>query len=262
MDKKTKKTKKRIPKQKQKQKQKVIQKVSVNVSSSGGSGGSTMPSNYPSQQMIPNFIKSNEQEQNIIKSLVDLLNKPQTISKQPQEVFNIPRTQETQTQETQTQETPQRSVKLQTKNIKTEPMETQTEENFNIPLGNYDEYSENPVLNPPINTSNLNLTERVNESQKDSEDEPRVNPNISITLTKKEQQKLAKQQKEELGIVGLKDKILEYEFRLKNASSKQIGPIQRELNIYIKKLNELNELNNNPFNLPQINQDDSWITEK
>ena len=97
MDKKTKKTKKRIPKQKQKQKQKVIQKVSVNVNSSGGSGGSTMPSqNYPSQQMIPNFIKSNEQEKSIIKSLVDLLNKPQTISKQPQEVFNIPRTQEAQ----------------------------------------------------------------------------------------------------------------------------------------------------------------------
>ena len=72
MDKKTKKTTKRIPKQKQKQKQKVIQKVGVNVSSSGGSGGSTMPSqNYPSQQMIPNFIKSNEQEKNIIKSLVD-----------------------------------------------------------------------------------------------------------------------------------------------------------------------------------------------
>ena len=98
MDKKTKKTKKRIPKQKQKQKQKVIQKVSVNVSSSGGSGGSTMPSNYPSQQMIPNFIKSNEQEKNIIKSLVDLLNKPQTISKQPQEVFNIPRKREAQTE--------------------------------------------------------------------------------------------------------------------------------------------------------------------
>ena len=59
MDKKTKKTKKRIPKQKQKQKQKVIQKVSVNVNSSGGGGGSTMPSeNYPSKQMIPNFIKS------------------------------------------------------------------------------------------------------------------------------------------------------------------------------------------------------------
>ena len=81
MDKKTKRIKKKIPKQKQKQKQKVIQKVSVNVSSSGGSGGSTMPSqNYPNQQMIPNFIKSNEQEKSIIKSLVDLLNKPQTIS--------------------------------------------------------------------------------------------------------------------------------------------------------------------------------------
>ena len=88
MDKKSKKTKKRIPKQKQKQKQKVIQKVSVNVNSSGGCGGSTMPSqNYPSQQMIPNFIKSNEQEKNLIKSLVDLLNKLQTISRQPQEVL-------------------------------------------------------------------------------------------------------------------------------------------------------------------------------
>ena len=98
MDKKTKRIKKKIPKQKQKQKQKVIQKVNVSVSSSGGSGGSTMPSNYPSQQMIPNFVKSNEQEKNIIKSLVDLLNKPQTISRQPQQVFNIPSIQETQTQ--------------------------------------------------------------------------------------------------------------------------------------------------------------------
>ena len=77
MDKKTKRIKKKIPKQKQKQKQKVIQKVNVSVSSSGGSGGSTMPSNYPSHQMMPNFINSNEQEKNIIKSLVDLLKKRQ-----------------------------------------------------------------------------------------------------------------------------------------------------------------------------------------
>ena len=77
--------------------------MSVNVSSSGGSGGSggsTMPSQYPSHQIMPNFIKSNEQDKNIIKSLVEILNKPQTISRHPQEVFNIPQPQ-SQSQDTQ-----------------------------------------------------------------------------------------------------------------------------------------------------------------
>ena len=65
----------------------------MNVSTSGGSGGSggsTIPSHYSSPQMMPNFIKPNEQDKNIIKSLVELLHKPQTISRKPEETFHIP----------------------------------------------------------------------------------------------------------------------------------------------------------------------------
>ena len=170
MDKKTKKTKKRIPKQKQKQKQKVVQKVNVNVSSSGGSCGSTMPSNYPSHQMMPNFINSNEQEKNIIKSLVDLLKKDKGTT--PQGNFNIPQGNVNIPQPQVNLNTPQPQVNLKTpqpqgvfnippkkvnktKNTSIGPVETQTE-----PIETIEDT--NPVLNTPIDTSNLNLMERVN----------------------------------------------------------------------------------------------------
>jgi hypothetical protein len=163
MDKKTKKTKKRIPKQKQKQKQKVIQKVSVNVSSSGGSGGSTMPSNYPSHQIMPNFINSIEQEKNIIKSLVDLLKKDKVTI--PQANFNIPQPQgnvnipqpPVNVNIPQPQgifNIPQKKVK-NTKNTNIGPIDTQTETIETIE-------DSNSVLNTPIDTSNFNLMQRVN----------------------------------------------------------------------------------------------------
>ena len=170
MDKKTKKTKKRIPKQKQKQKQKVIQKVNVNVSSSGGSGGSTMPSNYPTHQMMPSFINSNEQEKNIIKSLVDLLKKDKETT--PQGNFNIPQANVSIPQPPVNLNIPQPPVNLnisqpqgifnipqkkvrKSKNVNFGPIETQTE-----PIETIED--SNPVLNTPIDTSNFNLMQRVN----------------------------------------------------------------------------------------------------
>ena len=170
MDKKTKKIKKRIPKQKQKQKQKVIQKVNVSVSSSGGSGGSTMPSNYPSHQMMPSFINSNEQEKNIIKSLVDLLKKDKETT--PQDNFNIPQGNPNIPQPPVNLNIPQPPVNLnisqpqgifnipqkkvrKSKNVNFGPIETQTE-----PIETIED--SNPVLNTPIDTSNFNLMQRVN----------------------------------------------------------------------------------------------------
>jgi hypothetical protein len=170
MDKKTKRIKKKIPKQKQKQKQKVIQKVNVSVSSSGGSGGSTMPSNYPSHQMMPNFISSNEQEKNIIKSLVDLLKKDKETT--PQDNFNIPQGNPNIPQPPINLNIPQPPVNLnmpqpqgifnipqkrvrKSKNVNFGPTDTQTD-----PIETIEDT--NRVLNTPIDTSNFNLMQRVN----------------------------------------------------------------------------------------------------
>ena len=129
-----------------------------------------MPSNYPSHQMMPNFINSNEQEKNIIKSLVDLLKKDKGTT--PQGDFNIPQGNVNIPQPQVNLNTPQPQVNLntpqpqgifnippkkvnKTKNTSIGPVETQTE-----PIETIEDT--NSVLNTPIDTSNLNLMERVN----------------------------------------------------------------------------------------------------
>ena len=283
MDKKTKRIKKKIPKQKQKQKQKVIQKVNVSVSSSGGSGGSTMPSNYPSHQMMPNFINSNEQEKNIIKSLVDLLNKPQTISRQPQQVFNIP-------QPNDSFNIPQSdtsfSTKYQPQFIYKHPIIDLSPDNSNLDLlGRVDQKDikkvqprvmhKHPIIDLQEDTSNLNLMERVEQSQNDNEDELNIPFELQEEFTPEKGEILILPTNEK---DRLEQEIEYMKVQYKNIDGRKRGSLQREINKKIGQLKEIKEAEENVGNYgnygEQINigpiattanplrAGNSWITKK
>ena len=117
--------------------------------------------------MMPNFIKPNEQDKNIIKSLVELLNKPQTISRKPEETFHIPHNPTHQMNYSEKQ--PNENFYKPHQISISEP-----DDSFYMPQNNLSD-TEHSFFMPP-DTSNLNLLERVKE-------EPKVKPKPILTDT-------------------------------------------------------------------------------